>query len=27
VARVFLDDYLPQLAAHTPLTSTGSFAR
>jgi DNA-binding CsgD family transcriptional regulator len=27
VARVFLDDYLPQLTAHTPLTSTGSFAR
>ena len=27
VARVFLDDYLPQLATHTPLTSTGSFAR
>jgi DNA-binding CsgD family transcriptional regulator len=26
VARVFLDDYLPQLAARTPLTSTGSFA-
>ncbi len=27
VSRVFLDDYLPQLAAQTPLTSTGSFAR
>jgi DNA-binding CsgD family transcriptional regulator len=26
VARVFLDDYLPRLAAQTPLTSTGSFA-
>jgi len=24
---VFLEDYLPQLAAHTPRTSTGSFAR
>ena len=27
VARVFLDDYHPQLTAHTPLTSDGSFAR
>jgi DNA-binding NarL/FixJ family response regulator len=27
VARVFLDDYLPQVAARTPLTSTGSFTR
>ena len=26
VARVFLDDYLPRVAAHEPLTSTGSFA-
>jgi DNA-binding CsgD family transcriptional regulator len=26
VARVFLDDYLPQLAAQAPLSSTGSFA-
>jgi DNA-binding CsgD family transcriptional regulator len=26
VARVFLDDYLPQLAAHTPLTGAGTFA-
>ena len=26
VARVFLDDYLPQLAARTPLTATGGFA-
>jgi DNA-binding CsgD family transcriptional regulator len=25
VARVFLDEYLPQLAQRTPLTSTGSF--
>ena len=27
VARVFIDDYLPQLAARTPLTSSGGFAR
>ena len=27
VARVFLDDYLPGLDAHAPLTSTGAFAR
>jgi DNA-binding CsgD family transcriptional regulator len=27
VARVFLDDYMPQLAGRTPLTSTGSFAQ
>jgi DNA-binding CsgD family transcriptional regulator len=27
VARIFLDDYLPQLAQRTPLTSSGSFAR
>jgi len=27
VARIFLDDYLPQLAARTPLTSAGSFTR
>ena len=27
VARVFLDDYLPQLAQRTPLTSSGGFAR
>ncbi|HWE08261.1 MAG TPA: helix-turn-helix transcriptional regulator [Solirubrobacteraceae bacterium] len=27
VAHVFLDEYLPELAAGTPLTSTGSFAR
>jgi hypothetical protein len=26
VARVFLDDYLPQLATQTPLTAAGSFA-
>ena len=26
VARVFLDDFLPQLATQTPLNSTGSFA-
>jgi DNA-binding CsgD family transcriptional regulator len=26
VARVFLDDYLPQLTAQAPLTSTGTFA-
>jgi DNA-binding NarL/FixJ family response regulator len=26
VARVFLDDHLPQLAARTPLTATGGFA-
>ena len=25
VARVFLDEYLPQLAQRAPLTSTGSF--
>ena len=27
VARVFLDDYLPHLAAHTPLTASGTFVR
>ena len=27
VARIFLDDYLPQLAQRTPLTSSGGFAR
>ena len=27
VARIFLDDYLPQLAQRTPLTSGGGFAR
>jgi glutamine synthetase type III len=27
VARVFIDDYLPQLAQRTPLTSSGGFAR
>jgi len=27
VARVFLDEYLPQLAQQTPLTSAGSFIR
>jgi len=27
VARIFLDDYLPQLAQQTPLTSSGGFAR
>jgi hypothetical protein len=27
VARVFLDEYLPQLAQRTPLTSTGSFVQ
>ena len=27
VARVFLDDYMPQLAGRTRLTSTGSFAQ
>ncbi|MGB0091427.1 MAG: helix-turn-helix transcriptional regulator [Solirubrobacteraceae bacterium] len=27
VARVFLHDYMPQLAERTPLTSTGSFAQ
>lgn len=27
VARVFLDDYLPQLAQRAPLTSSGGFAR
>jgi hypothetical protein len=27
VARVFLDDYMPQLAQRTPLTSTGSFTQ
>ncbi len=26
VARVFVDDYLPQLTARTPLTATGNFA-
>ena len=26
VARIFLDDYLPQLAARSPLTATGGFA-
>jgi hypothetical protein len=26
VARVFLDDYLPQLAQRTPLNSRGTFA-
>jgi DNA-binding CsgD family transcriptional regulator len=27
IARIFLDDYLPQLTARTPLTTTASFAR
>jgi DNA-binding CsgD family transcriptional regulator len=27
VASIFLDDYLPQLAQRTPLTSSGGFAR
>jgi hypothetical protein len=27
VARVFIDDYLPQLAQRTPLTSSGGFTR
>jgi DNA-binding CsgD family transcriptional regulator len=27
VARIFIDDYLPQLAQRTPLTSSGGFAR
>lgn len=27
VARIFLDDYLPQLAQRAPLTSSGGFAR
>jgi DNA-binding CsgD family transcriptional regulator len=27
VARVFIDDYLPQLAQRSPLTSSGGFAR
>ena len=27
VARMFLDDYLPQLAQGTPLSSSGGFAR
>ena len=27
VARIFLDDYLPQLAARTPLDHTGGFAQ
>lgn len=27
VARVFLDDYLPQIAQRAPLTSVGAFAR
>lgn len=26
VARVFVDEYLPNIAGSTPLTSTGSFA-
>ena len=26
VARIFLDDYLPQLTRRTPLTSDGGFA-
>jgi hypothetical protein len=25
VARVFIDDYLPELAQRTPLTSSGGF--
>ncbi len=27
VARIFLDDYMPQIARRTPLTSAGGFAR
>jgi DNA-binding CsgD family transcriptional regulator len=27
VARIFIDDYLPELAQRTPLTSSGGFAR
>jgi hypothetical protein len=26
VARIFLDDYMPQIARRAPLTSTGAFA-
>jgi hypothetical protein len=25
VARIFLDDYLPHLASHAPLTADGAF--
>jgi len=27
VARVFLDEYMPEMATHTPLTSKGRFER
>jgi hypothetical protein len=27
VARIFLDDYLPQITRHAPLTSTGTGLR
>jgi DNA-binding NarL/FixJ family response regulator len=27
VARIFIDDYLPELVQRTPLTSSGGFAR